>query len=82
MALALVRIATIKSQVKGRHVNNYKYMIGEELECKLEAQNKYSSHAIIVLAKEKNKKSKGKTCKKLNKGWITVGHIPNALVEI
>ena len=38
MALALVRIATIKSQVKGRHVNNYKYMIGGELECKLEAK--------------------------------------------
>ena len=58
------------------------YTIGEELECKLEVQNKYSSHAIMVLAKEKNKKSKRKTSKKSNKEWITVGHIPDALVEI
>ena len=40
------------------------YTIYEELECKLEVQNKYSSHAIMVLAKEKNKKSKRKTSKK------------------
>ena len=58
------------------------YTIYEELECKLEVQNKYSSHAIMVLAKEKNKKSKRKTSKKSNKEWITVGHIPDALVEI
>ena len=58
------------------------YTIGEELECKLEVQNKYSSHAIMVLAKEKNKNSKRKTSKKSNKEWITVGHIPDALVEI
>ena len=58
------------------------YTIDEELECKLEVQNKYSSHAIMVLAKEKNKNSKRKTSKKSNKEWITVGHIPDALVEI
>ena len=58
------------------------YTIYEELECKLEVQNKYSSHAIMVLAKEKNKNSKRKTSKKSNKEWITVGHIPDALVEI
>ena len=76
--MALVRIAAIKSRVKGHLVNNYKYTTGEELECKLEAQNKYSSDAIMVLAKEKNKKSKGKTYKKSDKEWITVGHIPDA----
>ena len=65
--MVLVRIATIKSRVKGHHVNNYKYTIGEELECKLEVQNRYSTHAIMALANEKNEKSKGKTSKKLNK---------------
>ena len=33
----LVRIVIIKSRVKEHLVNNYKYTIGEELECKLEA---------------------------------------------
>ena len=42
-------------------------MIGGELDCKLQAQNKYSSRAIMVLAKQKNKKSKGKTSKKMDK---------------
>ena len=63
-------------------VNNYKYTIGEELECKLEAQSKYSSHAIMVLAKDKNKKSKGKTSKKPDKEWIKIGHIRYALDEM
>ena len=36
------------------------------MECKLEAQNKYSNHAIMVLEEEKNKKSKRKT----SKNWI------------
>lgn len=52
-------------------------MIGGELDCKLQAQNKYSSRAIMVLAKQKNKKSKGKTSKKMDKEWIIVGHIPD-----
>ena len=56
--MALVKMATIKSRVKGQHVNNYKYTIEKELECKLEAQNKYSSHAIMVLAKKKTKSQK------------------------
>ena len=63
-------------------LNNYKYTISKELECKLEVENKYSSHTIMVLAKEKNKKSKGKTRKKLDKVWIRFGHIPDALAEI
>ena len=44
-------------------------MIGKELKFKLVAQNKFSSHTIMVLAKVKNKKSKEKQAKKL------VGHI-------
>ena len=39
-------------------------------------------HAIMVLAREKNKKSKRKTSKKLDKAWTTVSHIPDALAEI
>ena len=46
--------------IKGHHVNNYTYTIGEELKYKLKAQNKYTSHAKMVLAKDKNKKSKNK----------------------
>ena len=38
--MTLARMAQIKSRIKGLHVNNYKYTIGEELECKLEAQKK------------------------------------------
>ena len=59
----LFRIATIKSRVKGHHVNNYKYTIGQELECKLQAQNKYNSHATMVLAKEETKSQKEKQAK-------------------
>ena len=62
--MALATIATIKSRVKGYHVNNQKSRIDEELEQKLEAQNEYCSHAIMVMAKEENKKSNGKTSKK------------------
>ena len=80
--MALVRIATIKSRVKGYNVSNYKYMIGEVLECKFEVENKYSSHAIMLLGMEKNKKSKGKTSKESDKEWIKVDHIPDALAEI
>ena len=76
---ALVRIATIKSRVKGHHVNSYNYKIGEELECKFEAPNKYINHGID---EGKNKNSKRKTSKRSYKEWITVGHIPNALAEI
>ena len=65
--MALARIATIKSRLKVHHVNNYKYTFGEELECKPKAQNKYSTHAIMVLAKNKNKNSKGKTSKNPDK---------------
>ena len=48
----LVRITMIKSRVKGHHVNNYKYTIGEKLEYKLDAQTKYSNHIIMILAKK------------------------------
>ena len=65
--MALSRIARLKSRLKVHHVNNYKYTIGDKLECKPKAQNKYSSHAIMVLAKKKNKNSKGKTSKNSDK---------------
>ena len=58
-------IATIKSYVKGNHVTYYKYTISQELKRKLKVQNKYSSHAIMVLAKERNKELNRKTSKKL-----------------
>ena len=35
----------------------------------------------MVLAKEKNKKSKGKTSKKSNKEWTTVGYISDTLAK-
>ena len=62
----------MKSQVKRNHVSNYKYTIGEELQWKLKAKNKYSSHSIMVLAKEKKVR-----IEKQAKDWI-----PDALVEI
>ena len=39
-------------------------------------------HAIVILAKEKNKKSKWKTNKKSDNEQIIFGHISDALVEI
>ena len=80
--MVLVRIATIISRVKGHHANNYKYTIDKELKCKLEATNRYSSHAIVILSKDKNIKLNGNKIKKSNKEWISVGHIPDVLAEI
>ena len=50
--MMLVRITMIKSRVKGHHVNNYNYTIGEKLEYKLDAQTKYSSNIIMILEKK------------------------------
>ena len=63
--MVLFIIATIKSRVQGHHVNSYKNTISEELECKLEAQNKYGSHVIMVLAKKKKQRVKRKNKKKI-----------------
>ena len=79
--MALVRIANIKSRIKVHHVNNYDYKIGEELQCKIETENKYSDHAILVLAKKNNKKLKGEACGKSDE-WTTVGHVPDVFAQV
>ena len=81
MAFSLRYIVTIKSRVKGHHVNNYRYRIGEELQCSPETTNRYSDHAILVLAKKNNKKIKGKASRTSDRS-ITVGHVPDVLAEV
>ena len=41
-------IAKITSRIKGHHHYNYKYKVGEELECLREPENEFSKHAISV----------------------------------
>ena len=74
-------ISAIRLRVKGHHVNNYNYRIGEELQCRLETKNKYSDHAVVVLAKKKNKTLKGKATRTSNES-NTVGHVPDVLAEV
>ena len=77
--MAPAKMAQIKSRIKVDNANNYKYTVGEELECKLEGQSKYNSHLVVVFAKETHKSNKKgkKTDRK-----ITVGHVLDVLAEV
>ena len=55
------------------------YTIGEELKCKFEGKNKYSSHAIIVLAKQTQKSNK--KIKKTDH-MVMIGHISDVLAQV
>ena len=51
--MASVRIASITSRIKGHHVFQYNYEVGEEFVCCLESGNPYSpgDNAIVVKTK-------------------------------
>ena len=68
--MACFCVAQIKSRVEGHHVYEYKYAVGEELECFIDTHNKYSTNAIKV------ESNAGKKEKQL------VGHVPEPLAKI
>ena len=72
--MTCVRVAEIKSRIKGHHVYAYKYTVGELLNCVREIKNRYSQNAIVVNAV--TEKGKGV---KFN---VIVGHIPEPLSEV
>ena len=61
--MALMCVAKITSRVKGHHVYQYSYKVGEDLLCEIEASNYHSNNAISVINKNKE----------------VVGHVPVAL---
>ena len=65
-------IAKITSRIKGHHHYNYKYKVGEELECLREPENEFSKHATSVNTEETQR----------NEQKRIVGHMPDALSEM
>ena len=46
--MACFCVAQIKSRVKRHHLYEYKYAVGEEVECLIDTDNKYSTNVIKV----------------------------------
>ena len=61
MAAAL--LAKISSRIKGRHVYNYTYTIGERITCEMEDNNQMSKNAISIYSSLNEK----------------IGHVPETL---
>ena len=79
--MATICSAKVKSRVKGHHVYNYDYFIGEVLQCRRERNNRHSDNAIVVQKVKSPVKSEVKVKKKKNED-ITAGHVPEALSEV
>ena len=60
-------VVKISSRIKGHHVYQYNYTVGEDFSCAMEPSNIYSKNAISVKEKNSNK---------------IVGHIPEPLAKI
>ena len=58
--------AKIQSRMKGHHVYNCAFTVGEILNCSIENDNQYSENAIVVFSSSKK----------------IVGHIPELLAKI
>ena len=65
--MANLCVAKISSRVKGHHVYQYNYTVGEDFSRAMEPSNIYSKNAIAVKEKNSNK---------------IVGHIPEPLAKI
>lgn len=50
--MALMCVAKLTSRVKGHHVYNHRYTVGEELVCEMEPTNAHSNNAIAVKKNE------------------------------
>ena len=53
--MANLCVAKISSRVKGHHVYQYNYTVGEDFSCAMEPINIYSKNAIAVIEKNSNK---------------------------
>ena len=58
--MVLVCVGEVTSRIKGHHVYNYKYKVGETLICEREPINKHGQNAIAVK----------------NKDQQVIGHVP------
>ena len=56
-------ICEVSSRIKGHHIYNYNYIIGEQITCEVEDKNHHSKNVISVFSKE-------------NK---MIGHVPETL---
>lgn len=63
--MALMCVAKITSRIKGHHVYQHSYGVGEQFECEIEPTNLHSNNAIAVKNVDKQ----------------MVGHVPEALAE-
>ena len=63
--MILICVREVTSRIKGHHVYNYKYKVGETLVCDREPTNKHSQNAIAVK----------------NKGQQVPGYVPEALAS-
>ena len=55
--------------MKGDHIYDYKYIVGEELSCLQEENNAYSDNVIKVISRKKEKE-------------VIVGHVPEPLAKV
>ena len=55
----------VSSKIKGHHVYQYKYQIGESVKCVVDSENQMSSNAIVVLGQDSK----------------TIGHLPEQLAK-
>ena len=72
--MASVRIASITSRIKGHHVYEHKYIVGEEFSCFLEPGNPHSPRDNAFVVK--------KRVEDTDKKETVVGHIPKPLAQI
>ena len=72
--MASVRIASITSRIKGHHVYEDKYKVGEEFSCFLEPGNPHSPSDNAIAVKTRVEDT--------DKKETVVGHIPEPLAQI
>ena len=72
--MASVCIASITSRIKGHHVNEHKYKVGEEFSCFLEPSNPHSPSDNAFVVKTRVEYT--------DKKETVVGHIPKPLAQI
>ena len=80
LKMAYVCAAEVKCRIKGHHVYNYQYEIGEELVCYRERRNRFSENAIVIPKALGDSEFKKKKKKKAEE--VIVGRIPESLSEV
>ena len=49
--MALVILAKVSSRIKGHHVYNYTYTIGEQITAEMEDDNVFNRNAIVIFSR-------------------------------